>query len=447
MTTLTNAKTLENAEYRIRTEMGVSTTGYTHSSENPIFGTGQGSGNSPMIWCFLSSVLFNCYDELSHKAIYCHPDKSNELNIGMIGFVDDSNGQTNDFLNTETDTTLLHMLRELQHNAQTWADLLGASGGALELSKCSCHVLAWKFSIQGDPVLINVAPSLSRPVTVNDPITRNAHVMEFLSPHTAHKTLGHYKEPAGSQQEQYRQLRLKSDASTAFMWKCEMTPLEASTYYYACYLPSVGYPLSCSSMTRPQLDRIQRTAMQIIVAKCGYNRNTKREILYGPLEYGGANFRHLYLHQGVGQVTAFMRHWRQRSATGQLMRCALAWTQMTAGTSYSILKNVTTALPHLESKWLSSLRTFLASIKASLIVDDPGIPPLQRVNDRYVMDEILASQQFTPAQLRRLNYCRLYLQAVTLADLTVSNGCQLDHSKLMGTPSLYSSATQYVKIN
>ena len=32
MTTLTNAKTLENAEYRIRTEMGVSTTGYSHSS-------------------------------------------------------------------------------------------------------------------------------------------------------------------------------------------------------------------------------------------------------------------------------------------------------------------------------------------------------------------------------------------------------------------------------
>ncbi|KAI2493807.1 hypothetical protein MHU86_20730 [Fragilaria crotonensis] len=91
--------------------------------------------------------------------------------------------------------------------------------------------------------------------------------------------------------------------------------------------------------------------------------------------------------------------------------------------------------------------TFLASINALLIIDDPGIPPLQRVNDRYVMDEILASQQFTPAQLRRLNYCRLYLQAVTLADLTVSNGCQLDHSKLMGTPSLYSSATQYVQIN
>ena len=63
MTTLTNAKTLEHAEYRIRTELGVSPTGYTHNEENPIYGTGQGSGNSPMIWCFLSSVLFDCYDE------------------------------------------------------------------------------------------------------------------------------------------------------------------------------------------------------------------------------------------------------------------------------------------------------------------------------------------------------------------------------------------------
>jgi exonuclease III len=64
MTMLTNAKTLEQAEYCIRTELGVSPAGYTHNAENPIYGTGQGSGNSPMIWCFLSSVLFDCYDEL-----------------------------------------------------------------------------------------------------------------------------------------------------------------------------------------------------------------------------------------------------------------------------------------------------------------------------------------------------------------------------------------------
>jgi hypothetical protein len=58
------ARTLEAAECCIRTELGVSETGYTHSAEHPIYDTGQGRGNSPMIWCFLSSVLFDCYDDL-----------------------------------------------------------------------------------------------------------------------------------------------------------------------------------------------------------------------------------------------------------------------------------------------------------------------------------------------------------------------------------------------
>lgn len=29
----------------------------------------------------------------------------------------------------------------------------------------------------------------------------------------------------------------------------------------------------------------------------------KKEILFGPVEYGGANFHHLYVRQGTQQVT------------------------------------------------------------------------------------------------------------------------------------------------
>ncbi len=304
-TAVTNATTLEKAQYHVRTEMGVAETGYGHTNTWPIYGSGQGSGNSPMIWCFLSCILFDCYDLQSHKAIYCHPDRSNSMEIGMIGFVDDTNGQTNDFQNDETSQTLPGLLSNLQANAQLWANLLGASGGALEWSKCSSHLAMWQFSIQGDPVLKSVPQTIAHPIPIVDPNTRRVHDMQFLSPYEAHKTLGHYKEPAGTQQEQFRQLKAKSNTSTEFLWKGQMNHKETWTYYYACYLPSIGYPLSCSSLTYKQLDRVQRRAMTIIVAKCGYNRNTKREILIGPLCYGGANFRHLYVQQGVGQVTSF----------------------------------------------------------------------------------------------------------------------------------------------
>ena len=44
-----------------------------------------------------------------------------------------------------------------------WANLLGASGGALKFSKCSNHLVHWHFTTQqGDPVLIGNCWSKSR---------------------------------------------------------------------------------------------------------------------------------------------------------------------------------------------------------------------------------------------------------------------------------------------
>ena len=64
-----NAETLKGAQYRLKTEMGLADKGYSHDPYGyPIYGTGQGSGNSPAIWCFVSSTLFDCYDEQSYTA-------------------------------------------------------------------------------------------------------------------------------------------------------------------------------------------------------------------------------------------------------------------------------------------------------------------------------------------------------------------------------------------
>jgi hypothetical protein len=102
-----------------------------------------------------------------------------------------------------------------------------------------------------------------------------------------------------------------------------------------------------------------------IIAKCGYNCNTKRAIIYGPLEYGGGNFRRLHDQQGIGQVHLFMQHWRTKTTAGKLLRCAVEWAQYCIGTSIPFLEDVTTnLLPHFESKWLKSLREYLAHINA-----------------------------------------------------------------------------------
>jgi hypothetical protein len=106
------------------------------------------------------------------------------------------------------------------------------------------------------------------------------------------------------------------------------------------------------------------------------------------------------------------------------------------------MEDVDTPLPqHLESKWLVSLRSYLASIKAHLYVDSPGVPPIEREKDTYIMDKAVHSGLFLPSELRRINYCRMFLQAVTILDLTKTEGYFLDMSKLVGTPDKRSEST------
>lgn len=319
-----------------------------------------------------------------------------------------------------------------QKNAQLWNDLLYSSGGALELSKCLCQVLHWWFTTQGAPFLAPKQSAHQSALRVIYRSTAEEYQLPLLSPYEAHKTLGHYKAPIGNQNEQFRRLKSKSDEITSFLWTCSLTRLETWTFCYACYLPSVCYPLACSALTKKRLDQVQRKAMSIIAPRCGFNCHTKREILYGPLELGGANFRHLHVEQGIGQVGLFLRNWRLDSTAGKLLRIAVGWFQYQLGTSYWFLEKVDTTLPHLESKWLASLREFLHSIQSGLQLDNPGIPPLQRCHDSHIMDAILEAKTFSASEIKRLNYCRLYLQAQTISDLTDVSGCYLDRVKYEG---------------
>jgi hypothetical protein len=65
-----SSRTLKEAKYKLRTSTGVSEDYYSHCHAFPIYGTSQGSGNSPVIWCIVSSTLFKFHEERSHGAIF-----------------------------------------------------------------------------------------------------------------------------------------------------------------------------------------------------------------------------------------------------------------------------------------------------------------------------------------------------------------------------------------
>ena len=57
--TKATAETLRLAQYKVRTELGIAETGYSHTEDCPIYGTGQGSTFSGQTWTFLSSTTID----------------------------------------------------------------------------------------------------------------------------------------------------------------------------------------------------------------------------------------------------------------------------------------------------------------------------------------------------------------------------------------------------
>jgi hypothetical protein len=72
--------------------------------------------------------------------------------------------------------------------------------------------------------------------------------------------------------------------------------------------------------------------------------------------------------------------------TAQLL-IALAWCQRHAGISTPLLEFPATTLPHLEKSFFPSLRTYLASTKSALILENSQVSPLQRTGDFHLWTE------------------------------------------------------------
>ena len=113
---LINATILKSVRYLLKPQLGISYISYSHSKLFPIYGSRQGSGNSPGLWCAISSVLFDVYETQAFGVSFYSLDKTIAVKLYMIGFVDDTSGSTNDFLLPEP-APLHHYANLATHDA------------------------------------------------------------------------------------------------------------------------------------------------------------------------------------------------------------------------------------------------------------------------------------------------------------------------------------------
>ena len=110
---------------------------------------------------------------------------------------------------------------------------------------------------------------------------------------------------------------------------------------------------------------------------------------------------------------------RLQDTVGKLLDTQLTWLQLIAGTRIPVLQDCR-ALPYLPSGWITSLRDKLRRYNITIERSKSWVPQIQRENDRCIMEYVihhLPSWMWAP-----INLCRLYLQAITITDITTFDG-------------------------
>jgi hypothetical protein len=245
-----HSETLKKAKYYIKTQHGISSSFYSNET-CPVYGNGQGAGDSPSQWCQQSALLFDLYKKEMPGAQMSHKHGNRKVNIPMAAFADDTNLLGNNDIHSKTQEDLTDKAKGA---FSTWNGLLNAAGHFMELTKCACYLSFWKF--QEDGYAYTMSPDEHKQkIYVND-INGQEKEIPQLESNQPQKLLGVMKCPIGDQQAEISRLKIKSDTYAKWMNSNFLNRTDARLAYEVFYILAMRYSLQITSINQVSMETI-----------------------------------------------------------------------------------------------------------------------------------------------------------------------------------------------
>ena len=131
-------------KYYIKTSNGVSHEYSTHRHQ-PFWGAGQGACDASARCTATSSTMFLAYDQISKPLIATNPQHTHIHVIRIGAFVDDAKIS----VSFDKHASFDEVTQAITHNATRWEQLLWATGGKLEIEKCTIYIITWEQESNG----------------------------------------------------------------------------------------------------------------------------------------------------------------------------------------------------------------------------------------------------------------------------------------------------------
>ena len=389
----------------------------------PCQGSGQGNGAGPCIWALISTPIFDLMRDKNFGSKFRTAVSNELLHLAGYAFVDDT-----DLIQSvdEDVSSFLQICEKMQSALDNWAGALRATGGALDQKKSFWYGLdfvwegtKWKYSMSNEEVEIQF-------------IDKNG-VTQSLKRHPASystETLGVFLAPDGNMKAQIKHMRKKAEEYKDNIRASHLSRTDAWLSLHTTILKTIQYPIPALTLTADECKYIMAPIYDGALSASGYNNNMPRPVVNGPIDLQGLNIPNLFTWQGANHLEVLQNHLYHNTITGHLLKCSLELLQLEWGRDGSPFDTQFDKNRHYcTDTWLTHLWQFTSQFQISIKVPTPPLK-LQRQHDLFLMDHFYT--HYDHSKLRRLNGCRLYLQVLTLSDITTGDGMFITASSWNG---------------
>ena len=176
--------------------------------------------------------------------------------------------------------------------------------------------------------------------------------------------------------------------------------------------------------------------------KMGISRTTSRALVFAPYQFSSFSIADTWVQQGLQDLHFLLGHLSYQEKVGSLLKINIDTLLLIIGLPDPPL---TYSLPHISilapPSWVATSWQFLNDLQGTLKFNNPWYFPLDRENNCNLMTQVLerlidtTAPLLTLPELRKFNLCRLYLQVLTLSDITSSSRRDIDMKFLKGSRS------------
>ena len=205
-----------------------------------------------------------------------------------------------------------------------------------------------------------------------------------------------------------------------------------------CASKSLEYPLAVVTFDDQQCNKLDKALQQAFIQKVGVSSKFPTAPRTMPTKFSGLGFPHTMSLMVDVHIRIFLTEITKHTMVGELLQGIIEFHQIEIGTGTPIFDLDFDKYHHLVTEtWITHLWKLCSQHNIAMKVYKTttiplAFPVLNRQNDRYLTEMVLALPHVTKKEQVQFNTMYKHLQVLTLADITTGDGTQITVSAKEG---------------